>query len=51
MTEPDEPQDDRTEALQQGIDDARRQAQEHGTLPNPDPEPTLVDPDGDGVPD
>ncbi|MGH9186850.1 MAG: relaxase domain-containing protein [Acidimicrobiales bacterium] len=30
------------------IDQARRQAEEHGTIPDSTPEPTYVDPDADG---
>ena len=40
--------EERLDRLEEGIDAARRQAQEHGTLPDDDPKPTLVDPDGDG---
>jgi hypothetical protein len=40
--------EERLDHLQDGIDAARRQAQEHGTLPNPHHERTLADPDGDG---
>ncbi|MDP1819247.1 MAG: hypothetical protein Q8K58_05060 [Acidimicrobiales bacterium] len=30
------------------IEQARRQAEEHGTIPDSTPEPTFVDPDADG---
>ena len=39
--------DERLEELQDEIDQVRRQAQEHGTLPDDD-EQRLIDPDGDG---
>lgn len=46
-----EPSQERLDELQQDIDAARRKAEEDGTLPNPDHEPTFVDPDGDGEAD
>lgn len=52
MTTPDDPDveqlEERLDDLQRGIDDARTQAEEHGTLPDTTPEPTFADPDGDG---
>ena len=41
-----EPTQDRIDELGDQIDQVRREAQEHGTIP--DEEPTLADPDGDG---
>jgi hypothetical protein len=43
--------DEELEQVQRDIDDARRQAQEDGTLPPDHPERTFIDPDGDGEPD
>ena len=40
--------DERLDRLEEGTEAARRQAQEHGTLPPDEPRQTLVDPDGDG---
>lgn len=40
--------EDRHDDLQDTIDDARRQAEESGSIPDPDPEPTFADPEGDG---
>jgi hypothetical protein len=49
MTTPNrDPSDERIEELEREIDDARRQAEEHGTLPSDKPEPTYADPDADG---
>ena len=42
---------DELEELQEGIDEARRDAIEHGNLDDPRPEQTFVDPDADGEPD
>lgn len=39
---------ERLDQLQEDIDEVRRRAQEHGTLPRTDHERTLIDPDGDG---
>ena len=47
----DTPNEERLEELQDDIDRARRQAEEHGTLPDSTPQPTFIDPDGDGEPD
>ena len=47
----DTPDEERREELQDDIDAARRQAEEHGTLPDLRPDPTFIDPDGDGEPD
>ena len=44
----DTPDDQHLDELGQQIDDARKQAEDHGTIPDPDPEPTFADPDGDG---
>ena len=40
--------DQRLDELGETIDDARKQAEDHGTIPDPDPDPSYVDPDGDG---
>lgn len=40
--------DEQLDEVQRDIDAARRQAQEHGTLPPDHREPTFIDPDGDG---
>jgi hypothetical protein len=40
-------QQQRLDRLGERIDEARRDAQDHGTLTDPD-EPTLLDPDADG---
>ena len=40
--------EERLDRLEEGIDAARRQAQEHGTLPEDEPEQTFIDPDADG---
>jgi hypothetical protein len=45
--DPDQMQD-KIDDLKDGIDDARRKAEEHGTIPDSTPEPTFIDPDGDG---
>ena len=42
------PDDDRLDELEDTIDRAREQAEEHGTLPEDDPEQTFADPDADG---
>jgi hypothetical protein len=42
------PDEERLEELEEKIDRAREQAEDHGTLPEDDPEQTFVDPDGDG---
>jgi hypothetical protein len=47
----DSSDDQRLDELGEKIDDARRQAEDHGTIPDSDPEPTFADPDGDGDPD
>ena len=42
----------RSDNLQEGIDDARRQAQQDGLLPDPNHhERSLADPDGNGEPE
>lgn len=46
----DTPDDQRIDDLGDTIDEARKQAEDHGTIPDSDPEPTFVDPDGDGEP-
>ena len=38
----------RLDELEENIDAARRQAEEHGTIEDTTPEPTFIDPDGDG---
>lgn len=43
-----EPDEERLEELKKGIDEARRQAEEHGTIPSSEPEQTFIDPDADG---
>lgn len=49
MTTPDtDKMADRLDGLEAGTEEARRKAQEHGTLPSSEPHQTLVDPDGDG---
>ena len=49
MTTPDEdPTKERLDEVQKEIDEARRQAEEHGTIPDSTPEPTFIDPDADG---
>jgi hypothetical protein len=49
MTTPDPTEmEEKLEDLQEGIDAARRQAQDHGTLPDDEERPTFADPDGDG---
>jgi hypothetical protein len=40
--------EERLDRLEEGIQAARRQAQEHGTLPSDEPEQTFIDPDADG---
>jgi hypothetical protein len=40
--------EERLDRLEDGIDAARRQAEEHGTIPAEEPEQTFIDPDGDG---
>ena len=46
----DIPDDKQIDELEETIDDARRQAEDHGTIPDSEPDPTFVDPDGDGEP-
>ncbi len=46
----DLPDDKQLDELEETIDDARRQAEDHGTIPDSEPEPSFVDPDGDGEP-
>lgn len=43
-----DPQQDQLDELQDQIDDVRRDAEEHGTIPSDEPRQTLADPDGDG---
>ena len=43
-----EPNDEQLDQLQDQIDDVRRDAEEHGTVPSSEPRQTLADPDGDG---
>ncbi len=45
---PDPPDDEQIDELAETIDDARRRAEDHGTIPDSDPDPSWVDPDGDG---
>jgi hypothetical protein len=45
--DPDEMQE-RLDDLGDDIDATRRQAEEDGLLPDSTPEPTFIDPDGDG---
>lgn len=47
----DTPEDPRLDELDKTIDDARKQAEDHGTIPDSDPEPTFADPEGDGAED
>jgi len=42
-----EPTQERIDELGDRIDDARREAEDDGLLPDSTPEPTLVDPDPD----
>jgi hypothetical protein len=42
---------DELDDLKEGIDEARRDAIEHGNLDDPTPDQTFVDPDADGKPD
>lgn len=44
-----DPQQDRLDEVEEHIDDVRRTAEDHGTLPKQ--EQTLADPDGDGTDD
>ena len=44
----DAPDDKQIDELEETIDDARRRAEDHGTIPDSDPDPSWVDPDGDG---
>lgn len=48
MTPDTERMQEQTDELQRDIDEARRQAQEHGSLPDSEPKQTYADPDGDG---
>lgn len=49
MTTPEpEEADEKLEQVEEDIEAARRQAEEHGTIPDSTPEPTFVDPDADG---
>lgn len=48
MASPREPDQERLDELEKGIEDARRQAEEHGTVPKSEPEQTFIDPDADG---
>ena len=49
MTTPGrDPLEERLDQLEENIQQARRQAQEHGTLPPDEPEQTFIDPDADG---
>jgi len=43
-----DPDEQLLDEVQHDIDEARRKAQEHGTIPNPHHAPTFIDPDGDG---
>jgi hypothetical protein len=45
---PPDPEQERLEELQDEIDDVRRGAEEHGTIPPSGPPRTFADPDGDG---
>jgi hypothetical protein len=40
--------DERLDELEANIERARRQAEEHGTIPSSEPQQTFIDPDGDG---
>ncbi len=44
----DNPDDTRIDELEETINDARRQAEDSGSIPDSEPDPTWVDPDGDG---
>lgn len=46
-TDPDKMQE-RLDDLEERIEGARRQAEEHGTIEDTTPEQTFIDPDGDG---
>ena len=43
-----DPQQERLEKVQSDIDEARHEAEEHGTISPADPPRTFADPDGDG---
>ena len=43
-----EQMEDRVDELEQRTAEVRRQAEEHGTLPDSTPEQSFIDPDGDG---
>lgn len=47
MTDRNEPDQSTIDELGEEIDDVRRQAIDHGNLPDPDPEPTFFDPTRD----
>jgi hypothetical protein len=40
--------EDRIAEVEETIEEARRQAEEDGLVPDPTPEQTFADPDGDG---
>ena len=48
MTTPSDPDQERLDRLEDGVEAARRQAEEDGMLPSSEPERTFIDPDGDG---
>ncbi|MET0728845.1 MAG: hypothetical protein ABWZ76_11165 [Acidimicrobiales bacterium] len=48
MARDPEQMEDRLEELKERTDEVRRQAEEHGTLPDSTPEQSFIDPDGDG---
>jgi hypothetical protein len=49
MTAPDpDKMEERLDELQERIEGARRQAEEHGTIDDTTPEQTFIDPDADG---
>jgi hypothetical protein len=48
MTPDPDQMDEDLDDLKAGIDAARRQAEENGTIPDSTPEPTFIDPDADG---
>ncbi len=48
MTNAGEPDQSELDQVERDIEEARRNAEEHGTIPDSTPEPTFIDPDADG---
>lgn len=42
------PDQDRLDELEAETAEVRREAEEHGTIEESDPDPTFIDPEGDG---